>query len=393
MNIYRRACHACTASKRRCSKQIPACNRCAARGIDCRYPPTQSNDNNASEIIGEVSDEISPMIPTEPHLSVDSDFPILNTVDSSHEPFLDIMDDTNDLMIHPHDIWFVAWDSWNIEHQTIDQAPKYIGEDSLDAYVQIIRSWLQQWISSNSCPIIHQQLYRMQMPRCMQNAFMACAVYFSRTSSNKSTVFHIINDQAGDLIQQHTTQTLGVATLTLAEHLARVQALLIFQIIRLFDGDIRMRARAEMDNPVLASWNTEMWQLASRILPAADWSAVIPGSTDSSSTLWKAWCLSESIRRTWLTTSILQSVYTTIRDGISACPGGVFCTFGNELWDATSDFEWGMRTTSGKNLYFLQSMGIGQLLVDAAATEVDDFGHAFMLISQGLEKKQRWTMK
>jgi hypothetical protein len=38
-------------------------------------------------------------------------------------------------------------------------------------------------------------------------------------------------------------------------------------------------------------------------------------------------------------------------------------------------------------------MGIGQLLVDAVATEVDDFGHAFMLISQGLEKKQRWTMK
>lgn len=154
-----------------------------------------------------------------------------------------------------------------------------------------------------------------------------------------------------------------------------------------------MRARAEMDNPILASWNTEMWQLASQILPAADWTTVVPGGTNSSLTLWKAWCFSESIRRTWLTTSFLQSVYTTIRDGISACPGGAFCTFGNELWDATSDLEWESRVSNGKSLYFMQSLGIGNLLVDTPATEVDDFGHAVMLLSQGLEKKRRWTME
>ena len=391
--IYRRACNTCTASKRRCSKQIPACNRCAAKGIECIYPATRQNVEHFPEIIRDVREEISPIVPSATRLSIGIDFPMINSMELSHESLQDTTYDTNELIIHSQGAWFAAWDSWNIEHQTITHSPEYIGEDSLDAYIQIVRDWLQRWTSENSCPIIHQQLYLAKMPRCMQNAFMACTMYFNKTKSNQSTVFRIINDQASDLIQQNTAQILAPATLAPAEHLARVQALLILQIIRLFDGDIRMRARAEVDSPILASWSTEMWQQASSILPAADWTTIVPSESSASSTLWKAWCFSESMRRTWLTVSFLKCVYSTIRDGISVCPGGVSCTFGNELWDAPSDSEWERRTKSGKSLFFIQSLAIGNLLVDAAAADVDEFGHAVMLVSYGSERKRRWTVE
>ncbi len=41
-------------------------------------------------------------------------------------------------------------------------------------------------------------------------------------------------------------------------HLSRVQAMLVYQVIRLLDGCIRQRVMAESLIPVLYSWNLEM---------------------------------------------------------------------------------------------------------------------------------------
>ncbi|KAF1967928.1 hypothetical protein BU23DRAFT_481929 [Bimuria novae-zelandiae CBS 107.79] len=391
MSLYRRACNACTASKRRCSKKVPTCARCAAKGTTCVYPSTRRDDVPHQERSSDERDIMAPIVPIDDALLLDGDFYSVNSTFSTSELLsLGVVEETNALVAAPNTPWFMALDSWNIEHPPLGQTPEYIGEESLSAYVEMVQDWLRRWVTENNCPLIHRELYRMHMPRCIQEAFTLTTTYLNRSPANKTTVFRIIEERADELVQQHVMQITDTTTLTLAEHLARVQALLIFQIIRLFDGDIRMRARGEAHSPILASWNTLLWQAATTSLLLGDPSALVPG-LNLSVTPWKAWCFIESIRRTWLTTSILQSVYTTLRDSISPCPGGVTCTFGNGLWEAGSEHEWERRVVQGESTLFMPSLSIANLLVEASVEDVDEFGHAIMLITHGAQRMDKWV--
>lgn len=46
--------------------------------------------------------------------------------------------------------------------------------------------------------------------------------------------------------------------LTPIEKLARVQALFLYQVIRLFDGDVTFRAQGEKDMPLFKTWLREL---------------------------------------------------------------------------------------------------------------------------------------
>lgn len=48
---------------------------------------------------------------------------------------------------------------------------------------------------------------------------------------------------------------------TPVERLARTQALLLYQVIRLLDGDVMLRAQGEMDTPVLHAWIHDLCSL------------------------------------------------------------------------------------------------------------------------------------
>ncbi len=66
------------------------------------------------------------------------------------------------------------------------------------------------------------------------------------TENNKLTVFHIMEAKVAELIYESNE-----ASWSIAENLAGVQALILVQIIQLFDGDIRQRHLAEQNEVVL----------------------------------------------------------------------------------------------------------------------------------------------
>lgn len=295
---------------------------------------------------------------------------------------------SNDLFPVSDKPWFVANNSWQIAHLAPGQEMEYIGEESLEGYVTTVQGWFRQWTTENTCPLIHRQLFQNQMPRCIQDAFTVLTAYLNKTPSTQKAVFQIIDDRAVDLVQAYSTQE--SSHLNLLEHLARVQALLTYQLIRLFDGDIRMRARAEAHDAILASWNSLLWQKAVDEMTAGNLASLSPSPLLPLSP-WKAWCVVESIRRTWLTVSFLQSVYAMIRDGVAACPGGVVCTFGARLWEAESEREWETRGREKK--LFMSSMSVGELLEKEFPGGVDEFGHAVLLVTCGLERKGMWDIE
>lgn len=71
-------------------------------------------------------------------------------------------------------------------------------------------------------------------------------MYANRTEANKAMVFRALAAEMHKLVETAGT--------TPYEKLARVHALLIYQVIRLFDGDVGLRAEGERDLERLGGW-------------------------------------------------------------------------------------------------------------------------------------------
>ncbi|EHK50321.1 hypothetical protein TRIATDRAFT_211696 [Trichoderma atroviride IMI 206040] len=267
-----------------------------------------------------------------------------------------------DTYLHPP-AWFLLPESWVIAHQPAPyQQSGSLNGGLLDSTESIL-SWLQQWVNDCSCPFIHAHLYKDDLPSCIQNAFTATAAYFTKTAANKGLILRIIEGHCNKLLDQ-LEDGLDVTEDTIASgtfnHLARTQALLIYQIIRLFDGDIRSRAQAENNMDLL--------------FVAA---------------LWHAWYVAESIRRTYVAIIFVQGMYQTLKQGWAFCPGGVSFTVTNGLWDSPSAHTWWelfLRDTAPP----AQSLQLERLLHENQPAEVDTFVQPLLVASYGHERVDQW---
>lgn len=78
---------------------------------------------------------------------------------------------------------------------------------------------------------VHRMKYYISNTRKHLDAYAACTMYLTKTDSNKMMVYRAVERNATDLSQcpQGTTPI---------EILARTQSQLLYQLIRLFDGDV-----------------------------------------------------------------------------------------------------------------------------------------------------------
>lgn len=89
------------------------------------------------------------------------------------------------------------------------------------------------------------------MPSSIRTCFTASALYSNITSSNKTSVFKVLCESLNELKRQQLIDTPQ-------EKLARVQALFLYQIIGLFDGDVILRSNADKNMPLLHGWLDEL---------------------------------------------------------------------------------------------------------------------------------------
>jgi hypothetical protein len=139
--------------------------------------------------------------------------------------------------------------------------------------------------------------------------------------------------------------------------------------------------------------------------------------------LWRTWITAESIRRIYLAATFMQSVYRTLKQGWSACPGGAAFTALSGLWDARIGFEWvGIlqqtgtstchsivgededRRGEGRNVetekkgglvllspwVMVQSLEAWRILREGKWDEVDEFTKGVLEISYGVERVEGW---
>ncbi len=111
--------------------------------------------------------------------------------------------------------------------------------------------------NKNATPFLHRYLYQAYMPRCIMSCFATSVLYATRTPANTAIVMRAIHGSVRELADAEA----GRITATPTEKLARTQALFLYQIIRLFDGDISLRAQGEKDIPLLQTWLGELCKI------------------------------------------------------------------------------------------------------------------------------------
>lgn len=415
LTIQSKACVACARAKRRCGKQIPICGRCQSRGISCDYPPTHHTFSlpPRQNRVGQTVTRLE-MLSKSPGdaMAIDHLYPFNFDSEESQALF-------NPL--HSKDIslpWYLEASSWELE-QGPDPAeqPIYSSTVLLD-HVEAIKNWQTQWVRTGSSPYIHPNVYRFQMPPCVQDAYTTLSTYLERTPANKALVARIIEDRVRQLLnhQPQATETL--------DHLARVHALHIYQTIGLYDGDIRLRHVAETQIPTMNSWVRQLMHLAKVaaaqgvqdfiqpviVLPEGSKMSLMTCSRRSDNnnnnnnkeasvamttrlgqeeSEWYAWSLAETIRRTWLAVTAVQTVYLTLQVGYAPCPGGTMYTAREGLWDAKTAFAWASKCGEA-SVDFVNRSQWSLMFESRRPEEMDEFSREVLEITYGSERVERW---
>ncbi|KAI1481983.1 hypothetical protein F4774DRAFT_372787 [Daldinia eschscholtzii] len=425
-SVWRRACIGCTKSKRQCTKSVPACRRCATKGIPCVYLPARQTNNRHADADANTAAAALSSAPAPAASARGSANPLpmisrgndgMGTDDMDCCPLQLTQSDLVADMIprappyHSQPsiadnssavstgLWFLAPESWVTEHAPCPSRDTVLTQDRmLQRFIDSVQDWLRRWVTDGCSPLHHHRLYRDRMPRCVQDAHSAVALYHMTTCSNaetRATTARVLEDRVTQLLADQTLDASlrdgkGMDTF---DHICRVQSLLTYQTIRLLDGDIRMRAQAEALIPTLFLWTQQLLDSTKNSLtqPArflADIAASYPTGTDDA-VLWHAWILVESTRRTWLVANYLQETYLHMKRGWSECPGRVPNTMHGRLWDATSAYAWS-KACREANTVLISTQRTDKLLYDMKPEDVDEFSLLIMELRYGSERIEKW---
>ncbi|KAM7197910.1 hypothetical protein V8F20_006358 [Naviculisporaceae sp. PSN 640] len=420
------ACRACTKAKRACDRRFPRCGRCTDRMIECQYfgrlkgnpwthgykpvplaPRAERDDYTSTEITcirGEVTEvtphfhvsdtaegldapslrgpydltgfppgtQVNPLVPDRPEMSFHlSQIPQSIFVPSPHykqhglSPFILSRQD-----------WFLHPESWEVKHTYTASPPD--PHTVFKSFVNTVKGWLHDFSTMGHNIFIHQQLYHSsssRVPLCIQDAWLTLTAYLTKTEQTEDMILQILDNRlTGLLSSQQASTTLDVQT-----HLARTHALLIYTLIRLlFHNPPIQRTQAVDALPVLSTWCQQLREAAINEVPnlfqadfSASYASPIPnGEIMEETALWRAFIISESIRRTWMLVSATLRIFqpwsaaNTDQDCLdlstvtqNRCLGFLSFTIRAGLWEAKSASEWANLHSSHAGTQLAHSSG------------------------------------
>ncbi|KAK0508713.1 hypothetical protein JMJ35_008989 [Cladonia borealis] len=381
----RKSCLNCVKGKRRCDAAVPDCQRCASKGLACDYLGT-SQSAPAGGPMSHLGPEEGDLHSTTPGFLIDDNF---ETLDST-----DLNPGTGLLPFPEQDLDWSELQNMGDMEGYVNAMPATVesGDDcvitgaiyhSRVVFVsQQFKTYPGMFYKRGQTPFIHRHMYDEHTPTVIYDALSSCALYCGKNKDNETLVFGDISRKVRQLKSEMQRSFLSPV-----DHLASVQALLLYQIIRLLDGDVRQRADAESDEAVLMSWNE---QLQSRMQPPSlstelESSPNLQGTMTTSS--WQDWIVSESVRRTVLTCYMLQGVYSFLKLGYDKLSGKVdqlAFTAQSTLWNAPSEFHWREALKSRNPLEV--TMGQWDDVMDSAqATDFEEFGVMIMAAYKGMD--------
>ncbi|GIJ99560.1 hypothetical protein Aspvir_001694 [Aspergillus viridinutans] len=315
-----KSCNACVRSKRRCDKRTPQCTRCAERGLPCFYhrnPAASGSDNStrhavdvdfedltiateeSSIVPGAVFEFDNPSIRGPPLIQElfassttgadNPQMPLVAPTPSFDLSFFNFDNPTNYMTDTPQGVDMQPWHALAIQDQTNESRDVsedfqpwrlYQSDSKIGFMTKSIKEIPSVFVRTKETPFLHRHLCRQNTPRSIITLYAAVSAYVAHSDSNRDWALRVLSEGVDDLMasshrhvmaKSHestttTAQAQGLADAgtgaanTVYEKLANTQALWMYQVLRVFDGYIGLRAQAERDMTILEAWLFELEQ-------------------------------------------------------------------------------------------------------------------------------------
>ncbi|KAK4221578.1 hypothetical protein QBC38DRAFT_376873 [Podospora fimiseda] len=403
----KKSCAACIKSKRRCTLETPACQRCAQRGLDCKYPegrvrtprkqppaPVQQETTTTATYT-----PVNPTsIPSPCSLLLDISFPPTIFNPSNLEPILDFPDaplDNSLLASDPYpDMTFFNPPNLDLvsplDSLSIHAALQWAFKHRLAYALDHVRLAPQQFVLQNQTPWSHPTLYDRHTPSSILDAQAACSLHLSRNNINNSMISRNIESRIQKLV---STPLPADSPLEL---IANCQALLLYQIMRILEGDFHTMTLAEQTTPLLEDAALMLMDRVIKFetppLPSASLEFV---PLDATRKYWEEWVMQESARRTFVTILFFVQTYRLLR-GImpSGCEGklaGRSCVFtvGSGVWNAMGPVEFAKAWGEGRRWVILNTC-FHDIINHARGEDLDTFNKMVLSSIWGIEETKAW---
>lgn len=278
MSIRRRSCDACYNGRRKCDLSFPTCQRCQRNKKICHYKypsyadshpgfnshsavsPPQIVDQNSLCKHGRNNSDVYTFFKGESTGSRDVQIRremAQSTRQGKNIQHLELSEDVDAL-----------------EHEILSKVPNFVGPlGELRPLSGTTRSWFwvieqlksipRHFVQHRETIFMHRQLYHNSLPETMRVALAVSATSILK-DVDRPALFQALETSALQLLKPHSSESL-------LEELSRLHALTLYQIIRLFHGDLQQRITAELQESVIANRSLQLLQRANKQSQGHDW--------------------------------------------------------------------------------------------------------------------------
>ncbi|KAL7958205.1 hypothetical protein V8C34DRAFT_283746 [Trichoderma compactum] len=245
--------------------------------------------------------------------------------------------------------------------------------------VQSISKMYTSFTQRREAPFMHPRLWMSQLPKTIITTFAAASAYSARTAHTKGWALKVLLDAVREVHRD------GERATTHADRLARVQALLLLNSMRIFDGDVSMRAAAEREMSVMLAWVKDLVVVKNELeegLPAATLIA-----RDRPPKSWESWIMLESTRRTIMIAFAVMCLVFVLKseEAPNDCwEDGHSFTSSRHLWEATSSVDF-FRAWREKPQYCITDLSFKEFWMHARPDDMDEFTRLLLTTQVGVD--------
>ncbi|EMD65427.1 hypothetical protein COCSADRAFT_86479 [Bipolaris sorokiniana ND90Pr] len=315
----KKSCTACVKAKRRCDLGYPFCKRCFVKGLDCTYPNPRKTPVSVrdTEIVIRHTDTPPPRDTSQP-ATIASASAAANAATSvepdcnfARDPWIVLRrdgessesDEGSSLSSSPevwmgHDNPLTARPPLRRTLLPTVVVPVLLNERQSTFVIEGLCSLVTSMACSGTTHFLHRNLFAdHDQPVAYQDCVAISALYMAQNASYTGNILvNSINAKIAALVKE-------APTWSLMQHLAAVQALIIYQIIRLFDPILGAQEQAVKHNVLLERWATSLFHRLCYDMPFF---------ADERS----RWVFTESLRRT-----LFMAVFTRCSWSVFTCGG------------------------------------------------------------------------
>jgi hypothetical protein len=293
----KKSCTACVKSKRRCDLKLPSCQRCRAKKLVCTYAPTGVRNQEKA---------VQPDLPVQVSALDSSAQFQLHNHNTNLDPLFANFSSHGEACKSLQGICHLPLPlDYCIPEPRISKGPwphsfalSFLNNEQIRYIVGALRAFVPSLAYTGSTQFVHQSLWDLYQPEAYQDSVAIASLYLYKNSKNKNILTNMIGSKITDLISASSNWTL-------LEHLAAVQALIVYQIIRLFDPDLNQQTQAEKNNALLELWAAQLWKRSFNEPPAF--------AND-----YDAWVFEESLRRTTMISVFTRCAWSCMtKDGLA----------------------------------------------------------------------------